>query len=119
MSMTDNTHQARPLSTSVNVLKADRLRLSVKTAQETLQWKSGSFEIPLMANKLVTGEHGAAETTKGEMSAALAADISIAYGMITAEAVEQTISRADVKAGNKGFEAAPMAVQMANLLKEL
>ncbi len=45
--------------------------------------------------------------------------VPIAYGIITADTVEQAINRAGVKAGNKGFEAAMSAVEMANLLKEL
>jgi 6,7-dimethyl-8-ribityllumazine synthase len=43
----------------------------------------------------------------------------VAYGVITADTVEQAIDRAGVKAGNKGFEAAMTAIEMANLLKEL
>jgi len=47
------------------------------------------------------------------------AGVRIAYGIITADTVEQAINRAGVKAGNKGFEAAMFAVEIANLLKEM
>ncbi|HYE75810.1 MAG TPA: 6,7-dimethyl-8-ribityllumazine synthase, partial [Blastocatellia bacterium] len=50
---------------------------------------------------------------------ALETGVPIAYGVITADTVEQAINRAGVKAGNKGFEAAMTAIEMANLLKEL
>ncbi len=115
------------------------LRLGANAKQLTLVRVPGSFEIPLAAKKLATSgrydaiicvgavirgetphfEHIAAEVTKGIASASLSTGIPIAYGIITADTVEQAINRAGVKAGNKGFEAAMTAVEMANLLKEL
>ncbi len=115
------------------------LRLGANANQLTLVRVPGSFEIPLAAKKLATSgrydaiicvgavirgetphfEHIAAEVTKGIASASLSTGIPIAYGIITADTVEQAINRAGVKAGNKGFEAAMTAVEMANLLKEL
>jgi 6,7-dimethyl-8-ribityllumazine synthase len=99
----------------------------------------GSFEIPLAAKKLATSgrydaiicvgavirgetphfDYIAAEVTKGIASATMSTGVPIAYGIITADTVEQALNRAGVKAGNKGFEAAMSAVEMANLLKEL
>ncbi len=115
------------------------LRLGANAKQLTLVRVPGSFEIPLAAKKLATSgrydaiicvgavirgetphfEHIAAEVTKGIASASMSTGIPIAYGIITADTVEQAINRAGVKAGNKGFEAAMTAVEMANLLKEL
>jgi 6,7-dimethyl-8-ribityllumazine synthase len=115
------------------------LRLGANAKQLILVRVPGSFEIPLAAKKLATSgrydaiicvgavirgetphfEHIAAEVTKGIASASLSTGIPIAYGIITADTVEQAINRAGVKAGNKGFEAAMTAVEMANLLKEL
>ena len=43
----------------------------------------------------------------------------MAYGVITADTIEQAIERAGTKAGNKGADAALTAIEMANLLKEL
>jgi 6,7-dimethyl-8-ribityllumazine synthase len=99
----------------------------------------GSFEIPLVAKKLalsgrydaiicvgaiIRGEtphydYLAADVTKGISAVALETGVPVAYGVITADTVEQAIDRAGVKAGNKGFEAAMTAIEMANLLKEL
>ena len=99
----------------------------------------GSFEIPLVAKKLamsgkydaiicvgaiIRGEtphydYLAADVTKGISAVALETGVPMAYGVITADTVEQALDRAGVKAGNKGFEAAMTAIEMANLLKEL
>lgn len=99
----------------------------------------GSFEIPLVAKKLATSgkydavicvgaiirgetphyDYLAADVTKGISAVALETGVPLAYGVITADTVEQAIDRAGVKAGNKGFEAAMTAIEMANLLKEL
>ena len=99
----------------------------------------GSFEIPLVAKKLATSgkydaiicvgaiirgetphyDYLAADVTKGISAVALETGVPLAYGVITADTVEQALDRAGVKAGNKGFEAAMTAIEMANLLKEL
>lgn len=115
------------------------LRLGARENDLTFVRVPGSFEIPLAAKKLaVSGRYDAvicvgavirgetphfdyiaAEVTKGMASASMETGVPIAYGIITADTVEQAINRAGVKAGNKGFEAAMAAVEMANLLKEL
>ncbi len=99
----------------------------------------GSFEIPLVAKKLASSgkydaiicvgaiirgetphyDYLAADVTKGISAVALDTGVPVAYGVITADTVEQALDRAGVKAGNKGFEAAMSAIEMANLLKEL
>jgi 6,7-dimethyl-8-ribityllumazine synthase len=99
----------------------------------------GSFEIPLAAKKLVqTKKYDAviclgtlirgetphfdylsSEVTKGIGSVALESGTPVAFGVLTAESVEQAIDRAGMKSGNKGFEAALSAVEMASLLKQL
>jgi 6,7-dimethyl-8-ribityllumazine synthase len=99
----------------------------------------GSFEIPLAAKKLVqTKKYDAviclgtlirgetphfdyisSEVTKGIGSVALESGTPVAYGVLTADSVEQAIDRAGMKSGNKGFEAALSAVEMASLLKQL
>ena len=115
------------------------LRLGAAAEQISLVRVPGSFEIPLAAKKLATSgrydaiicvgavirgetphfDYIAAEVTKGIASATMSTGVPIAYGIITADTVEQALNRAGVKAGNKGFEAAMSAVEMANLLKEL
>ena len=99
----------------------------------------GSFEIPLAAKKaagsgkyhaviclgtLIQGEtphftYICNEVTKGIASVSLDSEVPVAFGVVTAESVEQAIDRAGLKSGNKGFEAAMSAVEMANLLKQL
>jgi 6,7-dimethyl-8-ribityllumazine synthase len=115
------------------------IRLGAFRDHLTLVRVPGSFEIPLVARRLaasgrydaiicvgavIRGEtphfdYIAAEVTKGMASASLETGVPISYGMITADTVDQAINRAGVKSGNKGFEAAMAAVEMANLLKEL
>lgn len=101
-------------------------------------WVPGAFEIPITAQKMagrgydaiiclgavIRGatphfEYVAAEVTKGIAQVALAGGLPIIYGIITADNLEQAIERAGTKAGNKGFEAAVAAMEMANLFKEL
>lgn len=114
-------------------------RLGAASSDITLVRVPGSFEIPLVARKMaasgrydaiicvgavIRGEtphfdYIAAEVTKGVSVASLETGIPVAYGIITADTVEQAINRAGVKAGNKGFEAAMSAIEMANLIKEL
>ena len=64
-------------------------------------------------------EYIAAEVTKGLAAVQLEVGIPIAYGVITPDTLEQAIERAGSKAGNKGFEAAMAAIEMANLFSKL
>ena len=97
----------------------------------------GSFEIPLLAQRLAQSgrfdaivclgtvirgetphfEYVAGEVTKGIAHAALSTGVPVLYGIVTADTLEQAIDRAGVKAGNKGFEAAMSAVELVNLYK--
>ncbi len=99
----------------------------------------GSFEIPLIAKKLAeTGKYNAviclgavirgdtphfeyiaSEVAKGIAQSALETGVPIVFGVLTTDTIEQAIERAGTKAGNKGFEAALSAIEMANLLKKL
>ncbi|MCI0665108.1 MAG: 6,7-dimethyl-8-ribityllumazine synthase [Acidobacteria bacterium] len=115
------------------------LRLGAQRDNLTLVRVPGSFEIPLAARKLaesgrydaiiclgavIRGETPHFDYLAGEVTSGMAAvsretGVPVAYGIITAETVEQAINRAGVKSGNKGFEAALAAIEMANLLKEI
>ncbi len=99
----------------------------------------GSLEIPLVALKLARTErydaiiclgavirggtphfdYVAAELSKGIARIALETGLPIIHGVITADTMEQAIERAGTKKGNKGFDAAVSAIEMANLLKSL
>jgi 6,7-dimethyl-8-ribityllumazine synthase len=97
----------------------------------------GAWEIPPVAGKLsLTGdydaviclgavirgdtphfEYVAAESAKGIASVAMNSDIPVIYGIITADSVDQAIDRAGAKSGNKGFDAAMTALEMAGLYR--
>ncbi len=105
----------------------------------TVVWVPGAFEIPLMAQKLTNSRKYSAVICLGAIirgetphfefisnqvavnigKVALESDIPVIFGVITTENLEQAIERAGGKAGNKGWEAALTAVEMANLNKEL
>ena len=115
------------------------LRHGVKEEDIDIAWTPGSFEIPLVAQKLaqtkkydaviclaavIRGgtphfQYIAAEVTKGIAKVGLEAGLPVIYGVITADTLEQAVERAGTKAGNKGFDAAVSAIEMANLVKSL
>jgi len=115
------------------------LRHGVKEEDIDIAWTPGSFEIPLVAQKLaqtkkydaiiclaavIRGgtphfQYIAAEVTKGIAKVGLDAGLPVIYGVITADTLEQAVERAGTKAGNKGFDAAVSAIEMANLVKSL
>jgi 6,7-dimethyl-8-ribityllumazine synthase len=99
----------------------------------------GAFEIPLAAKKMVKSgrydaiiclgcvirgatphfEYIATEVTKGIAHLSLENDIPISSGVLITDTIEQAIERAGTKVGNKGFDAAMSAIEMANLMKEI
>ncbi len=99
----------------------------------------GSFEIPLVANRLASGRRYAAviclgavikgdtdhydfvagECAGGVARAAIATGVPVVFGVLTCDTLEQALNRAGGKAGNKGADAALTAVEMVNLLREL
>ena len=115
------------------------LRHGVSQEDIEVAWVPGSFEIPLVAKKLaetkrfdaviclgavVRGgtphfEYIAAEVTKGIAKVGLDAGLPVIYGVLTADTLEQAIERAGTKMGNRGFDAAVEAIEMANLVKSI
>jgi 6,7-dimethyl-8-ribityllumazine synthase len=99
----------------------------------------GSFEIPLIAKKMalkdtynaiiclgtiIRGatphfEYIAAEVSKGIASASLETGVPMVFGIITSDTIEQAVERAGTKSGNKGWDAAVTAIEMAQLQKKL
>ncbi|GEN53474.1 MULTISPECIES: 6,7-dimethyl-8-ribityllumazine synthase [Halobacillus] len=97
----------------------------------------GAFEIPLVASKMAnSGKYDAVvtlgavirgstphfdyvcnEAAKGVSQASQQSGIPVIFGVITTDTIEQAIERAGTKAGNKGWEAATAAIEMATLLK--
>jgi 6,7-dimethyl-8-ribityllumazine synthase len=114
-------------------------RHGVKPADVDVAWVPGSFEIPLVAKQLATMgrydgviclgavirgatphfDYVAAEVSKGIANASLQTGVPILFGVLTTDTIEQAIERAGTKAGNKGFDAAEAAIEMANLLRAL
>lgn len=100
-------------------------------------WVPGSFEIPLVAQKMARSaaydaviclgavirgatphfEYVSAEVSKGIAKVALDTGVPTIFGVLTTDTIEQAIERAGTKAGNKGWEAAVTAIEMANLNK--
>jgi len=115
------------------------LRHEVPDANIEVAWVPGAFEIPVIAKKMaMTGkynaiiclgavvrgatphfEYVAAEVSKGVAKVGLDTGLPVTYGVITADNLEQAIERAGTKAGNRGFDAAVDAIEMANLMKNL
>jgi 6,7-dimethyl-8-ribityllumazine synthase len=105
----------------------------------TVVYVPGSFEIPLVAKRLAQSgafdaviclgciirgdtphfEYVASEAAKGIAQVALETSVPTIFGVVTADTLEQALERAGAKAGNRGFEAAMTAMEMANLMRQL
>jgi len=118
----------------------DALRRSGADEQDIEVFRvPGAFEIPLAAKKaagtnryhaviclgaVIRGstphfDYVANEVSKGIAAVSLESAIPVTFGVLTTDTLEQAIERAGSKAGNKGFEAAMAAVEMADLLRQI
>lgn len=99
----------------------------------------GAFEIPLTAKKVAAKgsynaliclgtvirgatphfDYVAAEVSKGVATASMETGVPIAFGVLTTDTIEQAVERAGTKSGNKGFDAAMTAIEMAQVFKKL
>jgi 6,7-dimethyl-8-ribityllumazine synthase len=115
------------------------LRHGAKEEDIEMAWTPGSFEIPLIAQKMAESkkydaviclgaiirggtphfDYVAAEASKGIAKVSLDTGVPVIFGIITADTLEQAIERAGVKEGNMGAKAAVSAIEMANLMKSL
>jgi 6,7-dimethyl-8-ribityllumazine synthase len=115
------------------------LRHGVNEEDIEVAWTPGSFEMPLIAQKLARTEkydaviclgavirggtphfdYIASEVTKGIAKVNMDTGVPVIYGVITTDTLEQAIERSGTKEGNKGFNAAVSAIEMANLIKSI
>jgi 6,7-dimethyl-8-ribityllumazine synthase len=105
----------------------------------TVVWVPGAFEIPLVARRLAGSgafdavvclgavirgatphfDHVANQAAAGIARAGQDSGVPVIFGVLTTDTIEQAIERAGTKAGNKGYDAAMAAIEMANLLRQL
>ncbi|KPK47516.1 MAG: 6,7-dimethyl-8-ribityllumazine synthase [Dehalococcoidia bacterium SM23_28_2] len=111
-------------------------RHGVESDKVDVAWVPGSFEIPLVARKLaesgryqaviclgavIRGETPHFEYVAGQVSSGIArvgleTGVPLIFGIITADGLEEALERAGGKMGNKGYDAAVSAIEMANLM---
>lgn len=104
-----------------------------------ITWVPGAFEIPLTAKKMAKSrkyngviclgavirgatphfDYVSSEVSKGIAHVSLETEVPVIFGVLTTDNIEQAIERAGTKAGNKGYDAAVTAIEMANLLGQL
>ena len=114
-------------------------RHGVEDENVSIAWVPGAFEIPLVAKKMaMSGNYDAvitlgtvirgatphfdyvcSEVAKGVSRVMDQSNIPVIFGVLTTDSIEQAIERAGTKAGNKGWESAAGAIEMANLMKKL
>jgi len=114
-------------------------RQGVKEEDIEIAWVPGSYETPMVALKMAEAnkyeaiiclgavlrgatphfDYVASVVTKGIAKVALKTGIPVINGVITADNLEQAIERAGAKRGNKGFDAALSAIEMANLMRKM
>jgi 6,7-dimethyl-8-ribityllumazine synthase len=122
---------ARLLDGSLDAL----IRSGAADADITITRVPGAFEIPMVARKMASlkkfdaiiclgavirgatshYDYVCAEVSKGIASVSMEYDVPVMFGILTTENIEQAIERAGTKAGNKGFDVAMGAIEMANL----
>ena len=114
-------------------------RHGAKEEEIEVAWVPGSFELPVAAQTLAQSkkfdgviclgalirgqtphfDYIAAEATKGIAQVAMTNHLPVAYGVVTADTLEQAIERAGTKAGNKGWDAALCAIEMSDMINQL
>lgn len=114
-------------------------RHGVKEEDIDIAWVPGAFEIPLIAKKMAKNDkydgviclgavikgstshydYVCSEVSKGIASVSLETEKPVLFGVLTTNNIEQAIERAGTKAGNKGYECAVSAIEMANLIKSI
>jgi 6,7-dimethyl-8-ribityllumazine synthase len=126
---------SRLLGGALDALK----RHGVDEANIEIIWSPGSFELPLLAQKLAASgryaaviclgavirggtdhyQYIASEVAKGVALASIKTGVPCVFGVLTCDTIEQAVERAGAKSGNKGADAASTAIEMVNLLEQL
>ncbi len=115
------------------------IRHNASAKDITIIYCPGAFELPLVVNKVANSnkydaiialgaiirgdtphfDYISSEATKGLSNVALNTGVPVIMGVLTTESIEQALERAGSKSGNKGFEAAMTAIEMANLISQI
>ena len=115
------------------------IRHGVSDDNIDLAWVPGAFEIPLVAQKMAKSnkydaviclgavikgstshyDYVCAEVSKGIATAGMNTEVPVIFGVVTTDNIEQAIERAGTKAGNKGYDCALSAIEMANLFRQM
>jgi 6,7-dimethyl-8-ribityllumazine synthase len=115
------------------------VRHGVDEASIAEVWAPGAFELPLVAQRLAGSgdfdaviclgavirgatahfDHVASQCAAGIARVALDTGVPVVFGVLTTDTIEQAVERAGTKSGNKGYEAAETAIEMADLLRQL
>jgi len=114
-------------------------RHGVKDNEITIAWVPGAHEIPLVAKKMAVSkkydavialgavirgstahfDYVAGNSARGVAQASMDTGVPVIFGVLTTDTIEQAIERAGTKSGNKGFDAAVAAIEMANVMEQL
>lgn len=115
------------------------LRHGVAAGDIDVAWTPGTFELPLVARRLARSgkydavvclgavirggtphfEYIANQAARGVAQAGWDSGVPVTFGILTTDTLEQAVERAGTKAGNKGFDAAMTAIEMASLMRGL
>jgi 6,7-dimethyl-8-ribityllumazine synthase len=113
------------------------IRHGLREEDVDIAWVPGAFEIPLIAKKMVDSnkydsvitlgtvirgstphfDYVCSEVAKGVAGTMMQSGTPVIFGVLTTDTIEQAVERAGTKAGNKGWEAAVSAIEMANLTR--
>lgn len=115
------------------------IRHGVDTNNVELAWVPGSFEIPVIAQKMAESkkydailalgtvikgatdhyDYVCTEVSKGVSAVSMKTGVPVLFGVLTTDNIEQAIERAGTKSGNKGYDVACAAIEMVNLIKNI
>ena len=115
------------------------VRHGVNNDDIDVAWVPGAFEIPVIAKKMAESkkydaiiclgavikgatshyDYVCAEVSKGIATVSLNTGVPVMFGVLTTDTIQQAIERAGTKSGNKGYDCAVSAIEMANLIKNM